>query len=688
MQRSSSSFARWAPVFLLFFLLAIRAMTEPVTNGVASAVEWADCRLGLGDTVLAPWTPLQVRSEKRGILRRHSETVVHCWGRAYRFDERGLPAQIVSKEAELLAAPVSLRLQLEGKSITWSQSKSEIVSSSPASVEIAGAAEAAPASGEIALQTRLRLEYDGLIVYRLRLVLPKKTSADSLVLDIPMRSETVLYRHRQTMADLARCIPGTTVGGALPSGEGIVDSSTFIPYAWLGDNDRGLFWFCESAEHWPNWANSNAVETVREGDRTVLRLNLLQPGQTLPSDWEFEFGLQATPAKPMPPQWRNWRWWPAAGATQEIVLSGPKPNAYYGYPGPEEEETFTKSIADRHAKGRQGVFYSLIHMMDETCPEFKRFGQYWHAGEGMGDASVHLRSICPRAGEKAEWKYSDFIVWKNHEYIRKYKLDGFYHDCVGPTYCMRDGQGHEQCSWRDAAGKRHCTIAILAWRDIYRRMYAMVKATSPDFFLVTHMSPYLTMPILAYEDAYLDGEHLRRKVRDDYLDVLPLDTFRAEFMGRQWGVAPIFIPEFLDPAISAKVEPTRGLAALLMLHDVTPWPAYSNVKVFNEMFAALDAFGYAEAEFIPYFDAKPPATADMRDVYVSVYKRGDSRALAVVGNLSKEDRQGSIRLSSRRIGLPLDRIVSWPDRAPVARSGDRIELAVPRQGYRMLLIED
>ena len=40
-----------------------------------------------------------------------------------------------------------------------------------------------------------------------------------------------------------------------------------------------------------------------------------------------------------------------------------------------------------------------------------------------------------------------------------------------------------------------------------------------------------------------------------------LDTFRAEYMGRQWGIMPFFLPEF--PASYARqVEPTRGLESV------------------------------------------------------------------------------------------------------------------------------
>lgn len=663
---------------------------------IIPSTEWKGNRLGLEEKVLSPWTPLKVVKRPGSLFNRRLSARVECWGRTYDFDNSGLPAQIVSRGEKLLAQPTALKLQIDGRAIEWSHASAEIVSASDIAVEIVGSASADSAQGAVVLKTHLRLEYDGLIVYQLRLVVPEKVKVDSLMLDIPLRSEVAKLRHRLTMADLDRGIPGRSSNGALAVGDGVVDHDTYIPYAWIGDNDRGLFWLCESAQFWPNWTSSNAFETVRAGEQTTLRLNLLQPGQTLPANWEFEFGLQATPVKPLPAHWRQWRW----GSTRPTLAytwSTPATRSYYGYPDG-KDPAFTKEINDLRAKGIRVIPYSILHMISDGCPEFLWFGDRWHAGDGCGDFSSSdvmsmggpLRSICPRSAEQADLKFSDFIVWKNKQYMEQYRLDGFYHDCANPTFCIREGEGHEKCGWLDAAGKRHWNTNILPWRNIYRRIYAMTKEVNPNCFLIAHVSPHLGIPFLAYEDARLDGEHFRGgniKVHDDYMDVLPLDAFRAQFMGRQWGVVSFFLPE-LDAGLgmTERIEPTRGLAALLMLHDVAPLPAYSNEGVWKQMYDVLDAFGYADAEFIPYFDRVPPATTDLKDVYASVYKRADGHALVIVGNLSKEDRSGVVRLNGKRIGVPLENVISWPDKSPVKREGDRITLDIPRQGYKMLLI--
>src|SRR5690606_9669015 len=145
-----------------------------------------------------------------------------------------------------------------------------------------------------------------------------------------------------------------------------------------------------------------------------------------------------------------------------------------------------------------------------------------------------------------------------------------------------------------------------------------------------------------------------------YMDVMSLAEWRAVYTGRQWSVMGYFLPEF-DADHRNLVEPTRGLAALVMLHDVAVWPIWSNIKVWNTMYDALDKFGYVKSTFIPYWSPQPPASTDMKDVYISAYKRSDGRALLVVGNTSREPRSGVVRLNAKALGLPVGKVLSWPD---------------------------
>jgi hypothetical protein len=73
---------------------------------------------------------------------------------------------------------------------------------------------------------------------------------------------------------------------------------------------------------------------------------------------------------------------------------------------------------------------------------------------------------------------------------------------------------------------------------------------------------------LAFCDSYWDGEQFEMYVhgQKDPCALLPLDTFRAEFMGRQWGLDPEFLVYEGRPF-------TRDEAlAVALLHDVLTRP--------------------------------------------------------------------------------------------------------------------
>jgi hypothetical protein len=233
-------------------------------------------------------------------------------------------------------------------------------------------------------------------------------------------------------------------------------------------------------------------------------------------------------------------------------------------------------------------------------------------------------------------------------------------------------------------------------------MYAVIKSMSRTTFTMAHESGKVGIPILAYDDAHLDGEHFINRVKNNYMDVMSLDAFRAEFMGRQWGPMPFFLPEFKTD--SPQVGPTHGLMALLMIHDVSPWASYCDPDVLNEAWVALDKFGYADASFIPYFDPQPPAIFDpqplsltgLNDVHrvnISAYQQDDKRTLLIVANLDKDSRVGELRINFQRLGLripgqPLPTVMDWSAEQPLELQGDSLpSFNIPGFEYRMLLVQ-
>lgn len=630
--------------------------------------EWKGNALGLEDRVLPPWTPLRVKG-----------TVVSCWGRDYDFTVNPLPGRISSAGAELLADLPRLVVRSGAATARWRHADWAVPEEGPDTRRVViGQMQGDLGEASLTADVRTTVEYDGVMVCEVSLSKPETLLPDALALELPMKAEHALYRHTGAQA-------WESASGSLPAGEGVVDKSPFIPFYWLGDNDRGLFWFCESDEMWPNGESGNAIEVERRGGQVILRLNLLARGQKLPPRWKFTFGLQATPVKPLPSDWRKWRLTPGRKANVDIIWPTPEKNSlrYFGYPEASDPEVFARRVADLHKQGIRAVPYLCLSYLSAACPEWPFYHNAWAMGPvdtGSGDVAAYgagFAMVSPCGKD-----YSDFILGKNAAFVQRYGIDGLYHDNTWPYSSDRLEAG---CGYlRD--GKVHPTYPLLAYRALYRRMYAVMKALPRETFTMAHMSSKVTAPILAYDDSYLDGEHFRGRVKDSYLDVLTLDTFRAEFMGRQWGIIPFFLPEF-DAERAAQVEPTRGLMGLLMIHDTSVWPIWCNTDVANQALAALDEFGIVDAQFIPYFDPVPPVTTELKDVWASAYKRGDGRALVVIANVGREDRSGEVRLNAQRLGLPVSKVISWPDKQALSVQNGALQVSVPRLGYRMVVVE-
>ncbi|NPV46384.1 MAG: LamG domain-containing protein [Armatimonadetes bacterium] len=634
---------------------------------VPDTLSWMGSRLGLADRVLPPWTPVQVKG-----------SVVSVWGRNYAFDRGPLPNRISSAGERLLAAPIAIRAGSAGAD---GQLVESVVSAptrgSDTRCEVTGSWRYGLNGAQVEVRGITSIEYDGMLWCELTVDRPE--TLDRLTIDIPLRSERALYRHRY-----AYTWDSSRVTGNLPSGEGVVDQEKFIPYYWLGDNDRGLFWFCESDEMWPNGQQTDAVQVIRSGGRVTLRLNILAPGQKLPANWKLGFGLQATPVKPLPKDWRKWRLQPGRNATVSIIWPTPEPDSlrWYGYPEATDPALFRQRVAGLHRDGVKAVPYLCLSFLSAACPEWPYFGKYWAMGPvDTGSADVAQYGAGFAMVSPLGQGYSDFIVTKTADFIRRYGVDGVYHDNTHPysSASAAAGLGYE----RD--GQRYPTFPIRAYRDLYRRMYAVIKSRPSPTFIMAHMSGKVTIPILAYEDSYLDGEHFRGVVKDSYLDLMSLDTFRAEYMGRQWGIMPFFLPEF-DQERARQVEPTRGLMALLMLHDTAVWPIWCNADVVNEALAALDSFGYVDSDFVGYFAAQPPAATDMADVHVSAYRKL-GKALLVVGNVGRESREGTVTINPAGLGFAPRRAVLWPGKQPLALADGKAKLTVPGLGYQMVVVQ-
>ena len=108
----------------------------------------------------------------------------------------------------------------------------------------------------------------------------------------------------------------------------------------------------------------------------------------------------------------------------------------------------------------------------------------------------------------------------------------------------------------------------------------------------------MTIPTLSFATSYWDGEQLQGLARrSNVFEVLPLDAFRAEFMGHNWGVPAELLWYSGGPFRRGEAE------AMAFLHDIPVRPSgMDDLATLSRLWTAREEFGCRQAAWLPYWE--------------------------------------------------------------------------------------
>ena len=673
----------------------------------ASAGEPAADSLNL----IPPWTPVTTKADKAGVE-------VGVWGRTQKLTNRALPCSIVTAGEEILAAPIHLVGQVSGKPIEWKRGGCLLFSADENAAVVSGW----QAGDDLIVNTTTRVEFDGVMRVDLVILPQAKVSPkiERLWLEVPLkRSRASLYHYW----------PGSW-GGAKNSGA-VPEAGmalSFKPFVWLGWEDGGLGWFAESDKGWQPQDQKSPIEIVVNGDQTVLRLHLLDsPPPRLPVT--YSLGFQATPVKPWRADFHEWRVWHGgaygiestpwkAGAKKpdygETYLAGkdsaplkadPKKTIldraaelgvktivfhehwtpYQNYPVTTQEAELKKLVTACHRRGIKFLPY-FGYELSSLAPEW---------GALSDEVLVKTTAGGYTGGYHRQPEQRDYIVCYNSRWrdillsgiersLDRYGFDGVYLDgTTEPFACANEKHG---CGYRTADGKLHATYPIFAVRKL---MYGLAAAIHPRGGLINpHQSTCCLMPTLEFADSYWDGEQFEGgQLTTNVIQQLPLAAFRAEFMGRNYGVPAEFLVYERPPQWTFD-----HALAFTMLHNVRvrPGGGLAALEKMAPIWNVMTRFDVSHAEWHPYWETNPLVTGQTDTVKASLYLGGKAkhrRVLLVVSNLSTNDEPAaSLTLDLKRLGLPESGV-----KAKDALTGDALalqsgRLTVPLSSMRMRMV--
>ncbi|MCS7254853.1 MAG: DUF6067 family protein [Armatimonadetes bacterium] len=240
--------------------------------------------------------------------------------------------------------------------------------------------------------------------------------------------------------------------------------------------------------------------------------------------------------------------------------------------------------------------------------------------------------------------WQDYLAWAIAKTIDEFDVDGVYLDgTANPWGCANTGHG---CGYIGRDGKLRQTYTFFETREMMKRIYAIVKTRKPNGLVNVHHSTCMTIPSVGWATSYWDGEqfgHIPRTPETFPLKILPLDAFRAEFMGHNWGV-PAELLCYGRPYTYSEA------LAISLLHDVLVRPG--DLELASKIWKSAEDFGRKMAKWLPYWENEKYVSISEENVKCSIYNRQNKGALIVISNLGEKAADVEIKLNIDALKLP------------------------------------
>ena len=670
---------------------------------VRHVMEWEGNRYGLSGVVPPPFTPVErVRDAATGEERVKTILREHTVG------DFGLWKQVRAAGKDILARPISLR-----------------------------GARLPPT-----LRATQDYDVDGLMEWRLRLA-PGHYEPFDLV--VPIRAE--VGRLMNACVDNIRC----NYCGIVPPGEGSVWNGKmakgrsgllgdYVPYIWIGGPLRGIAVFGENDRGWVTAFNTKkdpkddpslppCQEIVRERDGTVtLVLHLVQRECDIAEERTIRIGFQATPVKPMHPDFRRpprtsflgscnqWGAGPADSATEswdgtdeffrkmaEARRTGVVDLAYVSncvarmvYPGRPGSREWTErrnrlmafmtsgmrcaQNAGRH-KGSNLLWYMNGRGVVFGNKSGATFADQWSREEFL----TVDRDFTPMSHRDYELDpdedFRDYSAWWYRLMAKSGAMDFLYWD---DTYASPNFDLVGTDAYRLADGRIQPATGIFNLRLMIRRA-ACVQAElgRESRWNWIHETNAAMAPISAFVGVHYDWEDNTRGM--SFQRRYPKDYMLAGVIGRQFGVRVSVIGYYGAPKTKEKEDwYKRTGAGWCLAHEISWRHAKAQEKL-------LEDWGWRrpDTKVWNYWDEDVPFPVRSKGLSVAMLAmaRADGECLVVVSNA--EDSGGRVSLSVDRTKMGLRKgfgAVDLESGAKAAVSGDTVKLELDGDDYAIIAL--
>ncbi len=528
-------------------------------------------------------------------------------------------------------------------------------------------------------------------------------------------------------------------------GTGYIGS--FLPYIWLGAEERGLCWFADNDKDWilnidqKTGMNSPAhLELFRRNGILTLRVNVVQKPVVLQTPRKIVFGMMASPAKPMPKNWRalgrkdhqrmvfcmGGKYLGGAGAYcaryplnkdfspfrkfMECRLSGKKLSS-------EEFDKFFEEWAEKHLTGRatpeirekyrkwmlmqinRGADYGSDTKVTFYFDEFNSFSSYAEEApvfysEWSGNwYDENFRETRKPLADKFNGismnnfsrSYRDFAAWFGAEWLKNGA--GLYWDRAYPKL---GNDPVTTSAYRLDNGEIQPSAEIWAMRKYLRRMWILHQQlydkNAPQYMQL-HMTNTLVLPYIVWSDTTLDLEW-GQDGNPVFQKKFSSPLLRAESIGRQTGNIPT---AFAVCGVRGVTKDEKEIAyrtsfGALMVHDIGQSFSGGVVRHPAKMAAIIRNFGYGlpDCQVYNFWDQSSLLKiSDSQCKWLLLRRKDDLLVLLCTWNSKAET--VILNLNSQTLKLVPNDAYDPETKEPFDVNGNSI--SIPLEGYGVRFVQ-
>ena len=677
---------------------------------------WEGNSLGITDKVYPPFEPVRVEEDRVTVVqRRYQKTGLGLW------------QSVQAVDTELLAEPMVLRVNgdtsLTGDGRFTERDEQKAV--------YRGKAEHAAVN----VQTRTITEYDGAMRVEMDLMPgAEQKELQSLTLDIPIKDSVAPLYHVSTTA--LRVNPA----GKTPAGNGHVWDTRdfpdgewyggFRPYIWLGGEQRGLSWFADNDKGWVIDVDAEegtydpALSLHRKDGVLTLRVHFVQKPITLENKRHIVFGLMASPAKPMPDDWRKIGRPDHPGFRFSMGHPYGLPETFSGkYPLHGDFSIFDAVQAQRlgakvdlnsvHTAWMEANTRNMSEKLRKRYERLTRGGIRRGGGVGKDHFSVYFeefhstsrfhaevptffsewtgrrlpQDLKREPTEAGDWgpsiptknlapSYRDFAVWYGAQWLRR--GFGLYFDNAFPkrAYDTVTTNAYELPN-----GRVQPSAGMWAHRRFLRRIWVLhqqlYNPRTPQMMMI-HMTNTHIVPFMVWNEANLDLEWLMtaEPAQSKYAP----DLLRAQSLGRQTGNIPFVL------ALTRKGEATeeerqfakRTRWGAMLVHEIKR-------GISSETYPEpLSEFGYGldDCTVYNYWDADAPLDVSDGKCKWMLLKR-DGKLMVLLATWNGQPNDVTVSLNTDQLGMNASRAINAESDQTIAMEDNTFTFRMNGYGVRI-----